>query len=293
VIVRATAAAMTSAMCSSSYARAYGRGFGRVNGADAPGNFWHGSSARGRSVLPPPFSRRPSPARGRRLALRALKARNVVACFSVADRRLPPARPRRRGATATTSETGGARAWKVQGLQYVQGRGCSASALPTPDTLFSIGTVAVLPLYGMMIGAPRAAASKRIMSSALPFALMGFLYAMAACLTLQSAGARDLVSTFVTSAGAGVGWSFASIAAHALTLLSGCMATAETASTAWLHLLSLDLFVARHVYLDSLEADVPASHSLVFCCMFGPVGFLSHVLTKGVWARRGGREARS
>lgn len=60
------------------------------------------------------------------------------------------------------------------------------------------------------------------------------------------------------------------------------MATAETAAAAWLHLLSLDLFVARHVYLDSLASNVPAAHSLVLCCMFGPVGYLSHTLTKGV-----------
>ena len=38
----------------------------------------------------------------------------------------------------------------------------------------------------------------------------------------------------------------------------------------WLHLLSLDLFVARHVYLDSLALNVPAAHSLTLCCMFGP-----------------------
>ena len=60
------------------------------------------------------------------------------------------------------------------------------------------------------------------------------------------------------------------------------MATAETAVTAWIHLLSLDLFVARHVYLDAIRTEVPAAHSLVFCCMFGPVGYLSHTLTKGL-----------
>ena len=45
------------------------------------------------------------------------------------------------------------------------------------------------------------------------------------------------------------------------------------------------LFVARHVYLDSLDTNVPAAHSLVLCCMFGPVGFLSHTLTKGLRRR--------
>ena len=152
-------------------------------------------------------------------------------------------------------------------------------ALALPETLFSIGTVAVLPLYGMMIGAPRASMSKRTMSSALPFALMGALYGVAACLILRSAGARDLLFAFTSSTSAAAG-SFASYAAHALTLLSGCMATAETAAATWIHLLSLDLFVARHVYLDSLATSTPSRHSLVLCCMFGPVGYLSHTLTK-------------
>ena len=172
----------------------------------------------------------------------------------------------------------------------------TTTTLALPETLFSIGTVAVLPLYGMMIGAPKATVSKRTMSSALPFALMGCLYGIAACLILQSAAARDLLSTFTSStssstaaaaaaAGSSVGSFFASYAAHVLTFLSGCMSTAETAAAAWIHLLSLDLFVARHVFLDSVATSTPSRHSLVLCCMFGPVGYLSHTLTKALCRR--------
>ena len=39
------------------------------------------------------------------------------------------------------------------------------------------------------------------------------------------------------------------------------------------------------VFLDALAADVPARHSLVLCCMFGPCGFLAHALTKAACAR--------
>jgi hypothetical protein len=52
-----------------------------------------------------------------------------------------------------------------------------------------------------------------------------------------------------------------------------------------MHLLSLDLFVARHVYLDALTENVPSQHSLVLCCMFGPCGFLAHALTKAAWKK--------
>jgi hypothetical protein len=61
----------------------------------------------------------------------------------------------------------------------------------------------------------------------------------------------------------------------------------------WLHLLSLDLFVARHVYLDSLALNVPAAHSLTLCCMFGPCGYLAHTFTKAFMANLKGRRAAS
>ena len=167
------------------------------------------------------------------------------------------------------------------------------------------------------------------MSSAIPFALLGGLYAVAAFLSLHSGGAREVVAAFLAAAANPGGGSLvvrgaanprvareearrlfarppfkASLSltrpashpppcppappaqAHLLTLLSGFMATAETAASAWVHLLSLDLFVARHVYLDSLATGTPATHSLALCCMFGPCGFLSHALTKAVLAAR-------
>jgi hypothetical protein len=147
-----------------------------------------------------------------------------------------------------------------------------------PETVFSIGTVAVLPLYGAMIAAPNSAITKRAMRSCVPFAVMGSLYFVAMAATVQSVEIQALVKTFITgvlTSGDFIGkW---------LTFVSACFGTATTAASGWLHLLSLDLFVARHVYLDGLETNVPSAHSLILCCMFGPCGFLAHVLTKTVW----------
>ena len=104
------------------------------------------------------------------------------------------------------------------------GRGGVTPTKALPETLFTIGTVAVLPLYCMMIGAPHAAVSKRVMSSAVPFAVMGGVYAVAACLIVQSVAAHELMASFVaaTVAGGGsLGASFAALATHTLTLVSG------------------------------------------------------------------------
>jgi hypothetical protein len=53
-----------------------------------------------------------------------------------------------------------------------------------------------------------------------------------------------------------------------------------TTSLTWLHLLTLDLFQARWVYLDGLTSGVPTQHSAMLCFMVGPLGLLSHWITK-------------
>ena len=177
-------------------------------------------------------------------------------------------------------------AWSVASGYGTKGeaRGSSVVVKGLPETLFTVGTVAVLPLYGAMIGAPKARFTQTAMRSHLPFMLMGALYAAAAMVSSQSVDAKALVDVFFTNTnGDGV----MSIARHALTLLSGFLATAEPASCVWVHLLSLDLFVARHVYLDSLALNVPAAHSLTLCCMFGPCGFLAHTVTKAFMEMKG------
>ena len=202
--------------------------------------------------------------------LRRGRARDATRCRAAAVLRvshhLEASRLRHPRSRATPQSTGS--------------RGSYIVPAALPETVFSIGTVAVLPLYGAMIGAPKAEWTQRFMRSAAPFAFMGALYFVAMLATAQSPAVRALLSTFVsgvTTSGDFIGnW---------LTFVSGCFGTAETAAAAWMHLLSLDLFVARHVFLDALAADVPAQHSLVLCCMFGPCGFLAHALTKAACAR--------
>lgn len=53
-------------------------------------------------------------------------------------------------------------------------------------------------------------------------------------------------------------------------------------ATAWSHFLAEDLFIGRWVYLDGQRNKIFTKHSLVLCYLFGPAGFLSHLLTRGV-----------
>lgn len=53
-------------------------------------------------------------------------------------------------------------------------------------------------------------------------------------------------------------------------------------AVAWAHFIAQDIFVGRWVYLDGLKNRIWTSHSLVLCFLFGPLGALSHLVTRGI-----------
>ena len=78
-------------------------------------------------------------------------------------------------------------------------------------------------------------------------------------------------------------------------------ATPGATAAAWLHLLTLDFVQAAWVARDAAACvagvggggscsvpRLPVAHSLVLCFMAGPLGLLSHVVTRTVWRWRVG-----
>lgn len=53
----------------------------------------------------------------------------------------------------------------------------------------------------------------------------------------------------------------------------------------WMNLMMLDFLMAREVALDGWDQGVVALHSIALCFMCGPVGYLSHLLTRKVAGR--------
>lgn len=132
-------------------------------------------------------------------------------------------------------------------------------------------TMAVIPAYGLLVTCSNWQWVFRIVTShALPFALaVAWTYSMAtAGLDL---GAVEFMRTVQ-------GTMQPDVAAFAALF-------AETWFTAisWLHLLMLDFILAREVALDASVSGVFAVHSIVLCFMCGPVGFLSHKLTRSIY----------
>jgi len=126
-----------------------------------------------------------------------------------------------------------------------------------------------------MIAMPHRKLTKNTMSSPWLFTAMGIVYVAALCswasqgiLTLMWSASKQYFRT----------WKVERFAV----LFQDPMLTALT----WTHLLLLDLFVARHVYLDGLQKKVLTAHSIILCFMFGPTGLLSHMLTKTMTSGR-------
>eukprot|EP00873_Tetraselmis_striata_P005178 jgi/Tetstr1/425442/TSEL_015889.t1 len=65
-----------------------------------------------------------------------------------------------------------------------------------------------------------------------------------------------------------------------------------TAASLWLHLLSINLFAARHVFLDGIQHSLPTWHAVFLSAVIGPIGLLVHFLTKVcIMHLRGARSA--
>lgn len=151
--------------------------------------------------------------------------------------------------------------------------GCRAAV--SPETLFTCATVAVMPIYTMMIGFPNHRQTLGLLRSRLAMLIASLVYSSAFVGWLASGHLQRLaLVTEQALAQQRVAW-FASLAQ-----------SREVTCLAWLHLLLLDLFQARYVFMDGLRRRIPTRHSLVLCFMFGPIGLLSHLLTERLIVRR-------
>lgn len=195
--------------------------------------------------------------------------------------------PRARASTATRARMRDARAMEKSSVN-VRGerrRGTTTPARASAEAVFAIATAMVVPTYCVMIARPNSRRVLAAVESRAIFWALGALYAHAAWKSLQSADVFEAARGVLMNSNEGVVSRF-------VTLVSEFLATAETATSAWVHLLSLDLFVARFVYVDGakysasvgdLAARVPVRHSLILCMMFGPLGLMSHAVTRWIW----------
>jgi hypothetical protein len=129
-------------------------------------------------------------------------------------------------------------------------------------TLFNLANVFVLPFWILMILLPNWSVTQRIMGSYLPFVVLAGLYLY----LLSGAVNAEIVQISFNPT---------------LSDVARVFSNPRVAAIGWVHLLVMDLFVGRWIYLDgqSQPSRVWTTHSIILCLFAGPLGLLSHIAT--------------
>ncbi len=130
-------------------------------------------------------------------------------------------------------------------------------------SLFRLSNLLVLPLWALMILAPRWRWTTRIMQSALVSAAPAILYA---ALVLPRLGEI-----------------WPAVSRPTLNEVVALLGSPAGATIAWVHFLAFDLFVGRWIYLDSRERRVSAwfvAPVLFLTLMLVPAGFLLYLVVR-------------
>jgi len=172
----------------------------------------------------------------------------------------------------------------ASGASVIEGLAAAmAEAQPVAGAMFGGVSVYVLPFYALMILRPRWEPTRRLMQSYLPFIPMAGLYLY----MLMRSWTPDTLQLMLPGdlALAAQGPQFF----PRLDCIAVLFSRTWTVASAWVHLLCVDLFMARHIFLECLRDDLPTLHTLVLCMLFGPGGMLCHVATRAVVLAARGR----
>lgn len=156
-------------------------------------------------------------------------------------------------------------------IRHQKGFHIHASWLSGPQlvsTVFTLGTAGVLPFYTLMVFAPKAELTKKSMESSIPYVVLGVLYAYLLYLSWTPDTLRLMFASKY--------W------LPELPGIAKMFSSEITLASAWIHLLAVDLFAARHVFQDGLQNQIETRHSVSLCLLFCPVGILTHVITKAL-----------
>lgn len=122
-----------------------------------------------------------------------------------------------------------------------QRRSCRVSAMWLPSSqvassVFTLGTAAVLPFYTLMVAAPKAELTRKLMGSAIPYVALGLLYTY----LLYLSWTPDTIRLMFASKY----W------LPELSSIAKMFSSEMTLASAWIHLLAVDLFAARSLFLS-------------------------------------------
>lgn len=131
------------------------------------------------------------------------------------------------------------------------------------ELLFNAANIFVLPFWALMILLPNWPVTRRVMDSVLPFVALAALYIYFFALSITPESAQSF-----SSAG--------------LSDIAQLFADERVAATGWVHFLVMDLLAGRWIYQQGQAQEIFTRHSLALCLFAGPMGVLSHIVTRWV-----------
>ncbi|MDB9311699.1 ABA4-like family protein [Spirulina sp. CS-785/01] len=134
----------------------------------------------------------------------------------------------------------------------------------TLELVFNLANLFVLPFWAIMIILPNWEVTRKVMGSYLPFVVLAgvYIYFITGSLNADSLEA---------------------LSNPKLSEIAGFFGEEAAAATGWAHFLTFDLFVGRWIYWQGQKTGIWTVHSLIFCLFAGPIGLLSHIITR--WLR--------
>jgi hypothetical protein len=131
------------------------------------------------------------------------------------------------------------------------------------ETVFSLGSLLVMPFWFLIIFLPTWKWTRRVVASSWIIAGAAALY-----MVLVLPGVLQILPAVMNPNLQGI---------------QQLLGTPAGATIAWVHFLAFDLFVGRWVYLDSRERNISpllVSPILFFVLMLGPLGFLLYLVLR-------------
>lgn len=141
------------------------------------------------------------------------------------------------------------------------------------DFLFNSANLFVLPFWLLMIILPNWGITRKVMSSPLPFVALAGVYLYLFINGLDPETAESFSDPQLS-----------------LTDLAQLFADEKVMATGWVHFLVMDLFVGRWIYQDGQQSGIWTFHSLALCLFAGPLGLLSHIVTRWIVPFFGSKE---
>lgn len=129
--------------------------------------------------------------------------------------------------------------------------------------LFDLANLFVLPFWALMIVLPKWEITRKVITSPLPFVTLAGLYIYLLIVAVDPESAQALANPKLAD-------------------IARFFGNEGAAAVGWVHFLVMDLFVGRYIYLEGQNNGIVTIHSLILCLFFGPIGLLSHLITRAI-----------